>query len=129
MGEHGLSRRTWLLGAGVATGATLLGGVPAAAAAQGDESPLGVATVQGPDSLDQGTLVQALPARNPAYQYRALAWHRLLSSLGGRRVRSVRCVAGASLGAAGGCSAANLSSAAVCPRSATFAAEILLTEP
>ncbi len=76
MGEPGLSRRTLLRGAGVATGATLLGGVSAAAAAQGDGSPPGVATVKGPDSLDQGRLVQALPARNAAYQYRTVGWHQ-----------------------------------------------------
>jgi hypothetical protein len=75
MGEPGLSRRTLLRGAGVATGATLLGGVTAAAAAQGDESPPGVATVQQPGQPNPGLFLQALPARNPAYQYRGLAWH------------------------------------------------------
>lgn len=73
MGGSTVSRRAMLAGMGVATGAVALGG-PALGAAAG-EAPPGAPTVKGPGSLDQGVIAQALPAVNPAYVYRTLAWH------------------------------------------------------
>jgi hypothetical protein len=75
MGERKWSRRTVLRGAGVATGATLLAGVPQAAAAQSDSAPPGVATTQQAGQPNPGVFLHALPAVNPAFTYRTLAWH------------------------------------------------------
>ena len=74
MGEAKVSRRVLLAGMGAATGAVALGAVPVGAAT-GNGAPPGLPTVKGPGSLDQGVILQALPAVNPAYVYRTLAWH------------------------------------------------------
>ncbi len=75
MGEARMSRRAMLAGMGVATGAVVAGRLPAGAATTGDGSPPGLPTVQQPGQLNQGLVLQALPALNPAWNYRTLAYH------------------------------------------------------
>ena len=83
MGSRKVSRRSMLAGLGAATGAAVTGGVglsavgmgPAAAASGDGGSGTGLPTVHAAGQANPGVILQALPAINPAFNYRTIPYN------------------------------------------------------